>query len=74
MNVAIGNLALPKPTRKVKKLIDRSAKKLAYEFSRILKKEDRKAKKEESLRNSHVQKGKKNKKQKKAELKSLETA
>ena len=47
MNVAIGNLELPKPTKKVKKLLDRSAKKLATEFARIMKKENSKVKKSE---------------------------
>ena len=45
MNVAIGNLELPKPSKKVKRLLDRSSKKLASEFKRILKKENSKAKK-----------------------------
>lgn len=45
MNVAIGNLELPKPTKKVKKLLDRSSKKLASEFVRIMKKEQSKSKK-----------------------------
>jgi hypothetical protein len=45
MSVAISNLELPKPTKKVKKLLDRSAKKLASAFAHILKKENRKAKK-----------------------------
>jgi hypothetical protein len=45
MNVAIGNLELPKPTKKVKKLLDRSSKKLASEFVRIMKKESLKTKK-----------------------------
>jgi hypothetical protein len=47
MNVAIGNLELPKPSKKVKKLLDRSSKKLASEFKRILKKENSKSKKAE---------------------------
>lgn len=45
MNVAIGNLELPKPSKKVKRLLDRSSKKLASEFKRILKKENSKSKK-----------------------------
>ena len=47
MNVAIGNLELPKPSKKVIKLLDRSSKKLASEFKRILKKENSKSKKTE---------------------------
>jgi hypothetical protein len=45
MTVAIGNLQLPKPTKKVKKLLDRSSKKLASEFVRIMKKANAKSKK-----------------------------
>lgn len=47
MNTAIGSLELPKPSKKVKKLLDRSSKKLASEFKRILKKENSKSKKAE---------------------------
>jgi hypothetical protein len=47
MNVAIGSLELPKPSKKVKRLLDRSSKKLASEFKRILKKENTKSKKAE---------------------------
>jgi hypothetical protein len=46
MLVAITQLELPKPTRRVKKLVDRSAKKLATVFADLLKKQKRKEKKE----------------------------
>jgi hypothetical protein len=46
---AISHLELPEPTKKVKKIIDRSSKKLAGAFSEILKKEDKKKKKAEKL-------------------------
>ena len=36
---SIGHLELPKPNKKVKKLIDRTTKKMAVEFSYLLKKE-----------------------------------
>ena len=49
MREAIGHLELPEPSKKVKKLIDRSSKKLATAFSHILKKEDKKRKKAEKL-------------------------
>jgi hypothetical protein len=71
MNVALGSLELPKPTRKVKKLLDRSAKKLASEFAHILKKEGRKAKKAE--REVFVKDVKKSKKAKKSKLEVVET-
>jgi hypothetical protein len=45
LHVAIGNLELPKPTKKVKKLLDKSSKKLASEFVRIMKKENSRSKK-----------------------------
>jgi hypothetical protein len=73
MQVAIGNLELPKPSKKVKKLLDRSAKKLASEFVHILRKESRKAKKEErEAFVSDVLKQKKSKKVKKSKLEVVE--
>jgi hypothetical protein len=36
---SIGHLELPKPNKKVKKIIERSTKKMAVEFSYLLKKE-----------------------------------
>jgi hypothetical protein len=76
MRVAIGNLELPKPTKKVKKLLFKSSKKLASEFAQILKKENRKAKKAEKAMTyvDDVLKGKKNKKRKESRLEPVETA
>ena len=64
MREAIGNLELPRPTKKVKKLLDKSAKKLASVFATILKKKDRKARKSEKALAvvDEVLKGKKNRK------------
>ena len=44
---AIGRLELPQPTKKLDKIIAKSSKKIASEFSGILKKERKKAKKVE---------------------------
>ncbi|HEY0744234.1 MAG TPA: hypothetical protein VGD40_22360 [Chryseosolibacter sp.] len=73
MNTAIGSLELPKPSKKVKKLLDRSSKKLASEFKRILKKENSKSKKAEKdlAYVDDVLKGKKPKKNRK--LQPVET-
>jgi hypothetical protein len=46
MREVISNLELPKPTKKVQKVLDRSSKKLAAVFADILKKKNKKAKKE----------------------------
>jgi hypothetical protein len=66
MREAIGNLELPKPTKKVNRLLEKSSKKLASEFAHLLKKNSRKAKKEEKSIGyvENVLKGKKNKKAK----------
>ena len=47
MREAISKLELPKANKKVKKLIDRSSGKIASEFSQLLKRENKKAKKAE---------------------------
>lgn len=49
MREAISSLQLPEPSSKVKKLLDRSSKKLAVAYSEILKKEEKKKKKAEKL-------------------------
>jgi hypothetical protein len=74
MRDAIGNLELPKPSKKVKKLIDRSSKKLALEFVQILKKESRKAKKSEKALTyvDDILNGKKTKKRKESQLYAVE--
>ena len=41
---SIGHLELPKPNKKVKKLINRTTKKMAIEFSHLLKKEFKRSK------------------------------
>ena len=74
MRDALGNLELPKPTKKVRKLLSRSSKKLASEFAHILKKESRRAKKAEKALTyvDDVLKGKKTKKSKEAKLQAVE--
>jgi hypothetical protein len=74
MHVALGTLELPEPTKKVKKLIDRSSKKLASEFAAILKKQQRKSKEHERSLTyvDDVLKGKKTKKNKQAKLQPVE--
>lgn len=64
MRTAISHLELPKPTKKVEKLLDKSSKKLASEFVHILKKQDRKTRKSEKDLTyvEDVLKGKKSKK------------
>jgi hypothetical protein len=75
MRVAIGNLELPEPTKKVKKLLDKSSKKLASEFASILKKESRKEKKDQKSLTyvDDVLKGKKGKKHKEPKLQPVES-
>ena len=48
MREAISKLELPKSNKKVKKLIAKSSKKIASEFSQVLKKEKKKSKKLEN--------------------------
>ena len=45
MREAISKLELPKATKKLEKLIAKSSKKIASEFSELIKKEHKKAKK-----------------------------
>jgi hypothetical protein len=45
MREAIGKLELPKASKRVRKLLDKSAKKIAGEFSYLLKKEKKRKKK-----------------------------
>jgi hypothetical protein len=74
MRDAIGHLELPKPTKKVQKLIDKSSKRLASEFALILKKQNRKEKKAEKALTyvDDVLAGKKNKKGKQSKLQAIE--
>lgn len=73
LRVAIGNLELPKPTKKVERLLDKSSKKLASEFAGILKKENRKARKTEKTIAyvDDILKGKKSKKRKEPKLEAV---
>jgi hypothetical protein len=64
MREAISHLELPEPSKKAKKLIDRSSKKLAGVFSEMLKKEDKKRKKAEKLLHAAVNGDGKKKKRK----------
>ncbi len=41
---SIGHLELPKPNKKVKKIINRTTRKMALEFSHLLKKEFKRSK------------------------------
>ena len=73
MRDAIGRLQLPEPTKRVNKLIDKSSKRLASEFTAILKKQTRKENATEKAM-ADVEKllsGKKHKKSKKAKIKSI---
>jgi hypothetical protein len=76
MGEAITKLELPQPTKKVKKLIYRSSRKIAVEFAGILKKQNRKAlKAEKSLTYvEDVLKGKKDKKEKSSKSKKIQAA
>lgn len=63
INEAISSLDLPQPTKKIKKLVDRNAKKLAEIYADVLKREEKKKKKAEKLLHDALNKnGKKKKK------------
>lgn len=59
---AIAQLELPEPSKKVKKLLQRSAKKIALVFANILKRDDKNKKKAEKFMEDAV-------KQKKSKVK-----
>jgi hypothetical protein len=63
MQDAIRTLELPQPGKKVKKLLDRSAKRLATVYADILKREHKKKRKAEKFMEDAV-KGKKSKRPK----------
>lgn len=68
MQEALKTLELPKAGKKVKKLLERNAKRLASVYADILKREDKRKKKAEKFMEDAVQgKGKKGKKAPKAE-------
>src|SRR5687768_9531072 len=74
MREAIGRLELPEPTKKVKKLIDKSSKRLAVEFVEMLKKQHKKDKAaNKALADvESVLNGKTDRKAKKAKLKRMD--
>lgn len=77
MREAIGRLELPEPTKKVKKLINKSSKRIASEFADLLKKQIKKAKEEEQalVYVEDMLSGKKGKKKsKKAKIEKTELA
>jgi hypothetical protein len=65
MKDAIGTLELPKPTKKVNKLLQRNSKKLASLFADMIRRENKKKKKAEKFmedgRKANVKKEKKSK-------------
>lgn len=68
MKEAIGTLELPKPTKKVNKLLQRNSKKLASLFADMIRRENKKKKKEEKFMEDGG-KGKSKKQKKSNELK-----
>ena len=72
MREAISSLQLPEPSSKVKKLLDRSSKKLAVAYSEILKKEEKKKRKAEKLLKAAVNGDVKRKKHHRRERVQLE--
>jgi hypothetical protein len=75
MQEVLGNLELPKPSKKVKKLMHRSARKIASIYADILKREDKKRKKAEKFAEDKVKSnGKKSKSVKISKKHELETA
>ena len=65
MKEAIGTLELPKPTKKVNKLLQRNSKKLASLFADMIRRENRKKKKAEKfMEDAGKSKSKKEKKSK----------
>src|SRR5688572_25158467 len=68
MKDAIGTLELPKPTKKVNKLLKRDSKKLASLFADLIRRENKKKKKEEKFMEDEA-KGKSKKEKKSKELK-----
>ncbi len=71
----ITSLELPKPTKKVKKLLQRNAKKIASVYADILKREDKKKKKGKKFAEDKVKpKSKKPKEVKASKKQELEIA
>lgn len=75
MKDAIGTLELPKPTKKVTKLLQRNSKKLASLFADMIRRENKKKKKEEKfMEDSGTRKSKKQKKSKELKFAKNESA
>jgi hypothetical protein len=78
MEEAIRTLELPQPGKKVKKLLQRNAKRLASVYAHVLKRENKKKKKAEKFMedavNGKSKKGKKSKETKAEKRHELETA
>jgi hypothetical protein len=74
MREAISSLQLPEPSTKVKKLLDRSSKKLAVVYAEMLKKEEKKKRKAEKLLKAAVNGESKKKRKHKPEVIQLEEA
>ncbi|MEO7991651.1 MAG: hypothetical protein ABI663_19010 [Chryseolinea sp.] len=75
MQEVLANLELPAPSKKVKKLLHRNAKKIASVYADILKRGDKKKKKAEKFAEDKVKsKGKKLKAVKVSKKQELETA
>ena len=69
MKEAIGTLELPKPTKKVNKLLQRNSKKLASLFADMIRRENKKKKKAEKfMEDGGKVKSKKDRKQKEVKL------
>jgi REP element-mobilizing transposase RayT len=73
MQEALRSLELPEPSKKVKRLLDRSSKRLADVYAHILKRENKKKKKAEKFMEDAVGK-KKQKKVKSEKKRELATA
>jgi len=74
MRGAIEGLELPKPSKKVKKLLSRNSKKLAEVFADMLKREEKKKKKAEKFMEGAVKGKTKKQKAPKATTKKAEPA
>jgi len=64
MKEAIGTLELPRPTKKVNKLLQRNSKKLASVFADMIRRENKKKQKAEKFMEDAGKKSKKEKKSK----------
>lgn len=74
MKEAIGTLELPKPTKKVNKLLQRNSKKLASLFADMIRRENKKKKKEEKfMEDGGKAKSKKDKKSKEVKFAKHDT-